>query len=159
MRHAGVLEPVLRGLLTKDLASRTTAAEARRQLAAVVAEAAPETPSPGWRPRWRGAARPAPGGDVERFDLADLLALASSSRAVLGTVVRDVRDHAREVGERRQKNEPAPRTRRERRAAARHHRFRFKRRWVVIPLVVMVLFVVVVLGTLTLLLTGVIPLH
>jgi serine/threonine protein kinase len=159
MRHAGVLEPVLRGLLTKDLASRTTAAEARRQLAAVVAEAAPEAPSPGWRPRWRGAAGPAPGGDVERFDLADLLALASSSRAALGTVVRDVRDHAREVGERRQKNEAAPRTRRERRAAARHHRFRFKRRWVVIPLVVMVLFVAAVLGTLTLLLTGVIPLH
>jgi serine/threonine protein kinase len=158
MRAAGPLAPVLQGLLTKEPAARTSAAEARQQLAAVVAEAAPEEPSRR-RSAWpRGLAGPR-GGDVERFDLADLLALASSSRAALGTVVRDVREHAREAGERLHATDAAPRTRRERRAAAKQRRFRFKRRWVVIPLVVIVLFVVLVLGVLTLLLTGAIRLY
>jgi serine/threonine protein kinase len=150
MRAAGPLAPVLQGLLTKDPAARTSAAEARRQLEAVVAEPGEEAPA-------RASAGAVRGGDVERFDLADLLALASSSRAALGTVVRDVREHAREVGERRQAG-VAPQSRRERRAAAKQRRFRFKRRWVVVPVVILTLLVVLVLGTLALLLTGVIDL-
>jgi serine/threonine protein kinase len=155
MRAAGPLAPVLQGLLTKDPAARTSAAEARRQLAAVVAEAAPASPSPDRSARPRGSIRGPRGGDVQRFDLADLLALASSSKAALGTVVRDVRDHAREASERRHE---APPSRRERRAAAKQRRFRFKRRWVVVPLLVLLLFVVLVLGGLTLLLTGAVQL-
>jgi serine/threonine protein kinase len=151
MRWAGPLAPALQGLLTKDPAARTTAAEARQQLAAVAAGAAPEEPPPARKP----AARPPRGGDVERFDLSELLALASSSKAALGTVVRDVRDHAREAGERRLAGEPPP-SRRDRRAAAKKRRFRFKRRWVVIPLVLLLLFVALVVTALTLLLTGVI---
>jgi serine/threonine protein kinase len=150
MRAAGPLAPVLLGLLTKDPAARTSAAEARQQLAAVAAQAAPAEPSPGRSTRPRGLGR-LRGGEVERFDLADLLALASSSKAALGTVVRDVREHAREAGERRHE---APLSRRERRAAAKQRRFRFKRRWVVVPLVVLVLFVVLVVGGLALLLSG-----
>jgi serine/threonine protein kinase len=149
MRAAGPLAPVLQGLLTKDAAARTSAAEARRQLEAVVSE-------PGQGTRAPGSARAVRGGDVVRFDLADLLALASSSKAKLRTVVHDVRDQAREASERRHH---APLSRRERRAAAKQRRFRFKRRWVVIPLVILVLLVVSVVTVITLLLTGVIELY
>jgi serine/threonine protein kinase len=159
MRAAGPLAPVLQGLLTKDPTARTSAAEARRQLTAVVTEAASEAPSRRRSARPRGSAGGPRGGNVERFDLADLLALASSSRAALGTVVRDVREHAREAGERLHAVDAPARTRRERRAAAKQRRFRFKRRWVVVPLVVLLLIVVLVLGALTLLLTGVIQLY
>jgi eukaryotic-like serine/threonine-protein kinase len=147
MRAAGPLGPVLAGLLTKDPTARTTAAEARRQLEAVLAAPAEEAPPP------RRAARAVRGGDVQRFDVAELLALASTSKAAIGTVVHTVRDTAREVKERR--NEP-PLSRRERRAAAKQRRFRFKRRWVVVPVVLLVLLVVLVLGALALVLTGVV---
>jgi serine/threonine protein kinase len=147
MQAAGPLAPVLTGLLTKDPARRLTAAEVRRQLSAVVAEADPAAPAP----TGRRASRAPRGGDVERFDLADLRALASSSRAALDAVVHTVR----EVSERR--HDP-PLSRRERRAAAKQRRFRFKRRWVVVPMVLLVLLVVLVLGTLALLVTGVVEL-
>ena len=93
------------------------------------------------------------GGDVQRFDVADLLALASTSRAAIGTVVRDVREHASD------RRHSPPLSRRERRAAAKQRRFRFKRRWVVVPVVVLVLLVLLVLGALALLVTGVIELN
>jgi hypothetical protein len=152
MVAAGPLEPVLRGLLTKDPAARTTAAGAREQLAAVAA--GPPDPAPR-RARPRLGIRSPGGGDVVRFDLADLLSLASSSKAVLSTAVRDARDQVKEANERR--HEP-PLPRRERRAAAKQRRFRFKRRWVVVPMVLLVLVVVLVLATLALLVTGVITL-
>jgi serine/threonine protein kinase len=161
MRWAGPLAPVLQGLLTKDPAARTSAEEARRQLEAVATgeAAAPPSSSGPSTPRPRRPATAVRGGDVERFDLADLRALASSSRAVLGSVVRGARDHAREVGDRRRDPTTGrPLTRRERRAAAKQRRFRFKRRWVVVPVVVLVLLVVLVLGALALLLTGVVQL-
>jgi hypothetical protein len=158
MRAAGPLEPVLRGLLTKDPASRMSAAEARRQLTAVLAadQRQPRANSARRvRPTARGNA--GRGADVERFDLADLLALASSSRAALGSVARD----ARELAHRRTSSRPeapAPRTRHERRVAAKQRRFRFKRRWVVIPLVTLLLLVLLVVAALVLLLSGVISL-
>src|SRR4051812_2870457 len=92
IRWAGPLTPVLQGLLTKDPDARISAAEARRQLEAVVSDPAAAPPAaasssaapPAGRPRRpAGAVR---GGDVVRFDLTDLLALATSSRAALGTV-------------------------------------------------------------------------
>jgi serine/threonine protein kinase len=145
---AGPLEPVLRGLLTKDPAARTSAARAREQLAAVAAGPPARTPG---RSRPRLGIRSPGGGDVVRFDLADLLALASSSKAALSTAVRDARDQVKEASERR--HEP-PMTRRERRAAAKRRRFRFKRRWVVVPLVFLLLLVALAVTGLVLLLTG-----
>ena len=144
MTDAGPLAPVLQGLLTKDPAARTTAAEARRQLSAVVAQQDVAAPAPS-APRARRTLR---GGDVQRFDLADLVSLASSSKAALSTVVREVHER---------RNAP-PMNRKERRAAAKQRRFRFKRRWVVVPMVLLVLLVVLVLGALALLVTGVIEL-
>ena len=144
MRAAGPLAPVLLGLLTKDPAARTTAAEARRQLAAVAEQHTPEVP----RPVGRRVPRALRGGDVVRFDLGELVALASASKAALGTVVREVNDR---------RHQP-PMNRRERRAAAKQRRFRFKRRWVVVPVVLLVLLVVLVLGLLALLVTGVVSL-
>ena len=158
MRAAGPLAPVLQGLMQKDPEFRLSAAEARRQLTAVAADPAAAQPAPaaGGGPAPRR--RPAPaahGGDVERFDLADLLALASTSRAALGGVVRGVRDQAREVtGHRTAERAPVPRTRRERRAAAKQRRFRFKRRWIVVPIFLLLLFVAIVVGGLALLMTG-----
>ena len=158
MRAAGPLEPVLRGLLTKDPASRMSAAEARRQLTAVLAadQRQPRANSARRvRPTARGNA--GRGADVERFDLADLLALASSSRAALGSVARD----ARELAHRRTSagpQTPTPRTRHERRVAAKQRRFRFKRRWIVVPLVVLLVLVALAVAAVWLLVTGTISL-
>ena len=163
MRAAGPLEPVLRGLLTKDPGARMSAAEARRLLTAVLAEDQGPVPAPSPA----GARKTAPdvaagGAKLQRFDLADLLSLASSSRAALGSVARDARDQARELGHRRpgtrHADVPRPRTRRERRAAAARRRFHLKLRWVVVPILVLVLLVILVLGTLALLVTGVVQL-
>src|SRR5215212_3432043 len=64
MLRAGPLEPVLRGLLTKDPAARTSADQARQQLSAVLAGSAPGTPPPPPPPS-PGAL---PAGSVERLD-------------------------------------------------------------------------------------------
>ncbi|TFV89634.1 serine/threonine-protein kinase, partial [Blastococcus sp. CT_GayMR16] len=84
MLRAGPLEPVLRGLLTKDPAARTAADQARRQLDAVLAGSPPGSPPPPPAaaappgPPPRGAL---PAGSVERLDADDLRALASASKA------------------------------------------------------------------------------
>src|SRR4051812_2965867 len=70
MRAAGPLAPALQGLLTKDPAARSTVADARRQLAAVLDEEASPAPSPA--PSRRRTLRAPRGGDVVRLDLADL---------------------------------------------------------------------------------------
>ena len=73
---------------------------------------------------------------------ADLLALASASRALLGSVARDARDQARHLrGSRRERREPRPAVQKAPPAppARRKPRFRFKRRWVVVPIVTTVL--------------------
>lgn len=75
MLRAGPLEPVLRGLLTKDPAARTAADQARRQLDAVLAGSPPGSPPPPPAaaappgPPPRGAL---PAGSVERLDADDL---------------------------------------------------------------------------------------
>jgi serine/threonine protein kinase len=163
MRAAGPLEPVINGLLTKDPGARSTTAQARRQLDTVLHRGdwpPPQVPDPARATPPRSGGAGARGADVARFDVADLLALASSSRAALGTV----RATAKELGSRRgvagQRTEaPEPQTRHERRAAAKQRQFRFKRRWVVVPLVILALLVVLVLGALALLLTGAIQLY
>ncbi|RBY79384.1 serine/threonine protein kinase [Blastococcus sp. TF02-09] len=136
MLRAGPLEPVLRGLLTKDPGQRSTAAVARSQLATVAAGNAPAAPPP------PSAPGPIAGDRVERIDAADLLALASASRALLGSVARDARDHARHLrGSRRERREPRPAVQKAPPAppTRRKPRFRFKRRWVVVPVVTTVL--------------------
>ncbi|WP_237493832.1 serine/threonine-protein kinase [Modestobacter sp. L9-4] len=151
---AGPLAPLLSGLLTKDPALRTTAAQARRELAEVAAgvDAAPARP--------RGARAAVLGGTVERFELADLLALASTSKAVVGTAVRGARHQVRDATDRRRADaEAAPtRSRHERRQAVKQRRLRFKRRWVVVPMVLLVLVLLVVVAALALLVTGVVEL-
>ena len=153
MLRAGPLEPVLRGLLTKDPAQRLTAPQAARQLSTLHAlpapapAAAPPSAAPAPPPRAPG---PVPGGAAARLDAEDLKKLASASRAVLGSVARDARDHLAE--RRRDKKEE----RRSGRGAVDRavgpppqRRRRFKRRWVVVPvLTTVVLAVLLVLGAL-----------
>jgi eukaryotic-like serine/threonine-protein kinase len=156
MLRAGPLEPVLRGLLTKDPAQRSTASQAARALSALHSSPTqgPPSPAPGTaqpgapQPR---APQPVPGGSAARIDAEDLKKLASASRAVLGSVARDARD--RLADRRRDKKEER---RSGRRAVAERavgpppqRRRRFKRRWVVVPvLTTVIVLVLVVVGAL-----------
>ena len=173
-QHAGPLEPVLRGLLTKDPAARMDVAAARRELQRALSGSGPGTT---WSPPDQDEADEADdpavphdgaalGGRVERFDADDLRALAS----VLGTVARDAREQARYLADKRRERKErrehrAREGRPERRAAATsappsappppppvptspprsagpaRRRWRFKRRWVVVPVVLAVLAV------------------
>ncbi|MGY1804865.1 serine/threonine-protein kinase [Blastococcus sp. SYSU D00922] len=137
--RAGPLEPVLQGLLTKDPARRFTAADARPQLAAVAAGRFP-TPPPTSPPP--PVPRRLPGSSMERIEGEDLRALASSSKALLGSVARDARDQARHLADKRRERKEA-----ERRPAAAPppRRRRFKRRWVVVPVLLTVTIVLLLL--------------
>jgi serine/threonine protein kinase len=150
--RAGRLDPVLRGLLTKDPAQRSTADQSRRQLQAVLAGADP-APTPGTVPPPPPPPGPLPGGSMERIEVADLLALASASKALLGSVARDARDQARSIAERRRatRRPQVPSGGRTHRPQAPpsggtpRPRWRFKRRWVVVPMVVTLTVVVLLL--------------
>jgi eukaryotic-like serine/threonine-protein kinase len=150
MLRAGPLEPVLRGLLTKDPARRSTADVARPQLEAVlrgVPAAPPEPPTADAPPP------PAPGAmpknSVERIDGEDLRKLASASKALLGTVARDARDQARVLADRRRdrkaqvRRDPTPAP--DRSVPPPPRRRRFKRRWVVVPVLTTAVLAVLLL--------------
>ncbi|MFW3169198.1 serine/threonine-protein kinase [Geodermatophilus sp. CPCC 206100] len=169
--HAGPLEPVLRGLLTKDPAHRATAEQARRMLEEALAGAGVDQP---WTPPARTPAPASPpsaaadGSRVARFDADDLKALAAASATALGTVARDARDQARYLRERRRERrgsaahppepsvvaagagrEPAPRPAPRQPApvaGSTPRRRRFKRRWVVVPVLVTLLLVLAAIG-------------
>src|SRR5215212_311429 len=126
--RAGPLEPVLRGLLAKDPTRRITVAQARPQLEAVLAGSEPETPPAAPPPPSESPAEES----VHRFDSADLKLLASASAAVLGSVARDARDQARYLADKRRSRQGPVAGRP---PAAPRRRWRFKRRWVVVPLV------------------------
>jgi eukaryotic-like serine/threonine-protein kinase len=176
MVRAGPLEPVLRGLLVKDPAQRSGVAEARRGLQAVLdgpeptpparpaaAEGPSAVPAPPPSPpadESRESARRRPpaavrGDAVARFSAEDLRALAAASRAVLGSVVSDARDHlAERQRDRRElrggrKAAPAP-------SAPPPRRRRFKRRWVLVPLGVALLLLVAVIAVVVVVLTHVV---
>jgi hypothetical protein len=93
---------------------------------------------------------------VERIDGDDLRALASASKALLSSVARDARDQARHLAERRRDRKgasgpvaaptPGPPA-----AAPPRRRLRFKRRWVVVPVLVTLTIVLLVLGGIALL--------
>jgi serine/threonine protein kinase len=143
MTEAGSLEPVLMHLLAKDPAQRADVAEARRGLEAVLAgrpapaRAAAPTPDPA------PAAHPAPppeprtpvgGDDVQRLDADDLRALASTSKALLSDVARGAARGARDLAGRelaRRRGRPTGRTEAPGKPPRRR---RFKRRWVLVPL-------------------------
>ena len=164
---AGPLGPVLLGLLTKDPDRRATPAQARRDLQAVASGNAPPWPAPapsGPPPQQaapprapaspRPASPPAPARlrtpAVERIDADDLRRLAEASRAVLGTVARDsaralVELRREHKAKRARETRPGP-------TASPRRRRRFKRRWVVVPtLVLMLVGVLVTIGALWLL--------
>src|SRR4051794_12138585 len=159
MLRAGPLEPVLRGLLAKDPAQRSTAAQTRRQLEAVLSDTArvPAPPPPAVTPAPAAAppsaatppprtASRVPGGGVARLDIEDLRALGAASRAVLGSVARDARDQARSLADRhRERKSQSPPERREANPVATPRR-RFKRRWIVVPVLVLLLVAVLVIG-------------
>ena len=136
MLRAGPLEPVLHGLLTKDPARRSTPEQARRQLSVLLSSPPPPPPPPGVAPDPPPSPRVVPGGSAARIDAADLRALASASKAVLGSVARDARDRlADRRQERKAEHGQTPRRR------------RFKRRWVVVPaLTALVLLVLILAG-------------
>jgi serine/threonine protein kinase len=162
MLHAGPLEPVLHGLLTKDPARRSTPEQARAALESALAG---EPAAGSWPPPRRATATPPPrpsaesvaaarADRVERISAEDLKALAVGSAALLGSVARDARDQARHLADRRRARqtdrqgpvsaprrppEPVPPGGRPPR-----RRFRFRRRWVVVPVVVLVLVVLAV---------------
>jgi serine/threonine protein kinase len=145
MVRAGPLGPVLLGLLTKDPARRSTVGQARHQLEAVRDAREPAgTPQPPLPPPTHG---PVPGGSVERLDAEDLRALASASKAILGSVARDARDQARVMVDRRRerKSRETASTPQQVTAPPRRRR-RFKRRWVVVPVLVTVALVVLALA-------------
>jgi eukaryotic-like serine/threonine-protein kinase len=156
MLRAGPLEPVLRGLLTKDPAQRSTTSQAARQLSALhsspaLPTSAPPPPPPAATPAPPPRERvPVPGGSAARIDAEDLRKLASASRAVLGSVARDARDH---LADRRREKKAERRVAEGRdappspvqRTAAPPRRRRFKRRWVVVPVLTTVVLVLLLI--------------
>jgi hypothetical protein len=80
---------------------------------------------------------------MQRIDVADLRALGSASKALLGSVARDAKDQARHLAERRRAGRP-PESGPPGRPARR--RWRFKRRWVVVPLVITVVVLILLIG-------------
>jgi len=154
MLRAGPLGPVLTGLLNKDPVARTSAEAARQQLTAVLAGTPPmPPPPPASEARRAPAPAPAvvelPSGRIERIDADDLRALASASKALLSSVARDARDQARYLTERRRERKgqsgPLPAGPSGRPDAAPRRRWRFKRRWVVVPVLLTLVVVVLVL--------------
>ncbi|WP_089337703.1 serine/threonine-protein kinase [Blastococcus mobilis] len=155
MLRAGPLEPVLHGMLTKDPARRSTARSVRPQLEAVLAgraadPAAPSPPAeapPAEAPPPLSAPGRLPGDSVERIDSDDLRKLASASRALLGSVARDAREVLAERRRDRKAQDPRRRTAPPARTVAPPaRRRRFKRRWVVIPVLTTVMVIAVLLA-------------
>jgi serine/threonine protein kinase len=146
MLRAGPLEPILQGLLTKDPAARTDAPRATEQLSAVLTGTR-AGPPPAALPPPPPASLPA--ASVERLDADDLRALAAASKALLTSVARDARDQARYLAERRRERKctsgPAPGRASAGPPTAPRRKRRFKRRWVVVPLLVTVAVVLLIL--------------
>ena len=146
MLRAGPLEPALRGLLTKDPAQRSTASQAARQLSALHSSPAPPAPPRAAPP----ATGPVPGAAAARIDAEDLKKLASVSKAVLGSVARDARDHLadrrrdRKAERRVEAGRGAPQPP-EQRTAPPPRRRRFKRRWVVVPVLTTIVVVMLLI--------------
>ena len=148
MTAAGPLEPVLLRLLTKDPAQRADVAEARHGLEAVLAGKptapgiAPPAPAHSAPPEPR---TPVGGDDVQRLDAGDLRALASASKALLGDVARGAARGARDLAGRELARRRGRTTAGNGAPVAPRRRRRFKRRWVLVPVLVILTVVVLAL--------------
>ena len=148
---AGPLRPLVEGLLVRDPAARTTAEQARQELAQVLARPGPAAPRAADRtePPPEGRRGPGSAEQLERIDLDEVARLAAAAtRAVAGSAARKVarRADARRTEPRRTappRRPPAPS--RPAPPPAGRPRWRFKRRWVVVPVVVTVAVVAVLL--------------
>ena len=164
---APTLEPVLRALLQKDPVGRMTADQAvaalrqvlvqegesqtvhRRPEEPTVERRAPQPAPPPPPPPPAPVAQPGAGrGDeVERIDLDELSAKAvAATRSVAGSAYRGARRAARRRSERSPQPEHPRQPARAAPSAPPEQGWRFKRRWVVVPLLVLVAVGVVVLG-------------
>ena len=165
---AGPLAPVLGSLLTKDPGQRATTARTREQLQAVLAGEVPVPAAPSAAPAAR-LGNAATAGRLVRLDRGQLRALAVASRTALGGVVRDARDQARDVRHlavdqarevgtqartqvrdvrhlaRDQARDVVRRRSTDDRTPARQ-RYRFKRRWIVVPATVGILLTLALLA-------------
>jgi serine/threonine protein kinase len=168
-RAAGPLVPVLKGLLTKPVAERMTAGQARAALELILASGRDdEVPAAQPAPDLESAAR---AGLVERLDLAELSSVAAAAtrsvaRRAARTAVRTAasrldraragqgRGTADDAGrERPEPTQKRPKKRSPERLQDRTQplpsgrpRRRFRRRWIAIPLVVIVLLFILVVG-------------
>jgi len=147
MAAAGALTPVLMGCLIKDPAQRMTAEQAEGPL-----ESAATTPTGESVPPPRALPQYSDGSDhatrVERLDLAELSALAKTAATTLAG--RAARKAASSVSARlqdRSSSRPEPPTP-PRQDAAVKPRWRFRRRWVFVPLLIAfaVVIALIVLG-------------
>ena len=168
---AGPLEPLLHSLLAKDPTSRMTVEEARHELLGLEDRARGPAAAPagavgrsvpqgvqGAGPADDDRARAEVGDEVQRIDIGELSAMAAAAtKAVAGTAVRHAtRRLARGIGleggqERRAPAPPDPepdgrRTRRRRRRRGERSHW-FRRRWVVVPLVVLLAVLVLLVAS------------
>ena len=158
---APTLEPVLRALLRKDPAARMTAEQAAAALRQVLVQEgtsravdsrseAPHAGRPAPPPPQVARAPGGRGDEVERIDLDELSARAvAATRSVAGSAYRSARRAARRRSERARQPErpPQPRPAPAPAVGAEGRGWRFKRRWVVVPLLLaLVAMAVVVLG-------------
>lgn len=146
MVAAGPLTPVLRGCLIKDPAQRLTVEQAQAALESVLHEPAAS--------HLQGATEPlaAPNSyrqetKVERLDLAELSALAKATSTLAGKAARKAADSASA----RLQNRPSPGPGgppapppSPPAARGQRPRWRFRRRWIVVPLVIAVVLCVAV---------------
>lgn len=141
MPAAGTLAPVLLGCLTKDPLQRMTAEQARAGLETAMTDAAapPERPL---KPL-SGPAGHDQATRVEQFDLAELSALArSTATALAGKAARKAAASASARLQSRSASGSAPAPPQPTGEPVAKPRWRFRRRWVVVPLVVGVAVIV-----------------
>ncbi len=150
LTYAGPLTPVLLGCLTKDPAQRLTLDQVRAGLNRVLTGPAPAMMRPAAPPP--PAYVPRQPTKVERLAIADLSALAKATRT-LASKAQKVAEGAsagaprRPTGARGPAHPPVlnPPMRHPARPAPRP-KWRFKRRWVVVPLVIVLLLCLAAVG-------------